>query len=569
MVHIMFSRTPRRVSIILVIFILLTTSVTIFSLSLETKAALKESVQDKLISVAAIAASEIDGDSFTRLQAGDENSVDFIRIRDQLHQVKEASPDIRFIYTMRIHGDAVEFVVDGDYGYEDEGAVIGTEYPQAGPELLAGFLGPSADKEFTSDQWGTVLSGYSPVRDNSGAVVGIVGVDMDSSTVTAKMNRINMILYLVGIIAMFFVTLGIIVIERRRVIDEHNVEASEKKYRLLFERAGDSIVMLEAEGEKRGKIIAANTAAADLHGYSVDEILKKSIVDLYPPESSDYLSDLVERLLNDEWLKVETLHIKKDGTVFPIEMNASLLDLGAKKYILTIERDITERKKAEHALQQVHKKLSLLNSVTFNDIQNAVFSLSGYLTLEKTNPENEIVKNYRSQEEESVRKILNSLNFAKSYQDLGVNPPQWQNVNQSFILGISHLDFSQINRTVKLDNLEIYADSLLERVFFTLADNVLHHGANATVVTLGYQLVRDGLLLSFEDNGKGVPDAIKEKIFERGYGKKQKGMELFLVREILSITGITIRETGTLGKGARFEIFVPKGAYRFPEEKRE
>jgi len=306
-----------------------------------------------------------------------------------------------------------------------------------------------------------------------------------------------------------------------------------------------------------------------LHGYSVDEILEKSIVDLYPPESSDYLSGLVERLLNDEWLKVETLHIRKDGTVFPLEMNASLLDLGAKKYILTIERDITERKKAEHALQQVHKKLSLLNSVTFNDIQNAVFSLSGYLTLEKTNPENEIVKNYRSQEEESVRKIINSLNFAKSYQDLGVNPPQWQNVNQSFIMGISHLDFSRINRTVKLDNLEIYADSLLERVFFTLADNVLHHGANATVVTLGYQLVRDGLLLSFEDNGKGVPEAIKEKIFERGYGKKQKGMELFLVREILSITGITIRETGTLGKGARFEIFVPNGAYRFPDEKRE
>jgi len=569
MVHIMFSGTPRRVSIILVIFILLTTSVTILSLSLETKAALKESVQDKLISVAAIAASEIDGDSFARLQAGDENSVDFIRIRDQLHQVKEASPDIRFIYTMRKQGDRVEFVVDGDYGYEDEGAVIGTEYPQAGPELLAGFLGPSADKEFTSDQWGTVLSGYSPVRNSAGAVVGIVGVDMDSSTVTAKMNRINMILYLVGIIAMFFVTLGIIVAERRRAIDEHNVEASEKKYRLLFERAGDSIVMLEAEGEKRGKIIAANTAAAELHGYSVDEILEKSIVDLYPPESSDYLSGLVERLLNDEWLKVETLHIRKDGTVFPLEMNASLLDLGAKKYILTIERDITERKKAEHALQQVHKKLSLLNSVTFNDIQNAVFSLSGYLTLEKTNPENEIVKNYRSQKEESVRKIINSLNFAKSYQDLGVNPPQWQNVNQSFIMGISHLDFSRINRTVKLDNLEIYADSLLERVFFTLADNVLHHGANATVVTLGYQLVRDGLLLSFEDNGKGVPEAIKEKIFERGYGNKQKGMELFLVREILSITGITIRETGTPGKGARFEIFVPNGAYRFPDEKRE
>ncbi|HUT39460.1 MAG TPA: ATP-binding protein, partial [Methanoregula sp.] len=78
----------------------------------------------------------------------------------------------------------------------------------------------------------------------------------------------------------------------------------------------------------------------------------------------------------------------------------------------------------------------------------------------------------------------------------------------------------------------------------------------------------DSLLLFFADNGNGIPDAIKEKIFERGYGK-QKGMELFLVREILSITGITIKETGTFGKGARFEMLVPKGAYRFPDEKKE
>jgi len=377
-----------------------------------------------------------------------------------------------------------------------------------------------------------------------------------------------MTLYLAGILAMIFITLGIIVVERRRAIDERTLEASEKKYRLLFERAGDSILILEVEGNNRGKIIAANASAAEMYGYTVDEMLTKSIVDLYPSGFTKDLLNMGEHLLNDAWVKDEVPHVKKDGMVFPVEINASLLDLGRKKYILTIERDITERKKAEHALQQVTKKLLLLNSVTFNDIQNAVFSLSGFITLEKTCPGEGAVKNYQDKEEEAVKKIQNSLTFAKSFQDLGVNPPQWQNVNHSFIMGISHLDFSSLSRTVKLDNLEIYADSLLERVFFTLADNVLNHAKTATGVTVGYQLAGDGLMLFFEDNGNGIPGAIKEKIFERGYGK-QRGMELFLVREILSITGITIQETGTLGKGARFEMCVPKGAYRFQDEKRE
>jgi PAS domain S-box-containing protein len=564
----MFSKTPRTVSIILVILLFLITGATIYSLSLETRSAIRVSVQEKLMSVAAITASDIDGDSFAQLQTGNENTPEFIRIRDKLHHIKEVTPDIYFIYTMRKNDTSIEFVVDGDYGYNNDAGRIGQKYPEAQKELLNGFLGLSADTEFTTDPWGTVLSGYAPIRDSAGTVVGVVGVDMDSSVVMSKLNSINLILYLSGILAMFFAAFAIIVVERRRTLDERNLEASEKKYRLLFERAGDSILMLEAEGDNRGKIIAANTAAAQMHGFSVDELLTKSISDLYPLESRKDLSELSDLLLRDEWIKDEVHHIRENGTIFPIEMNASLLDLGAKKYILTIERDITERKKAEHALRQVTKKLALLNSVTLNDIQNAVFSLSGFLTLEKNARVEEQAKKYLEKEEESVRKIIKSLAFAKSYQDLGINPPQWQNVNHSFILGISHLDFSSIRRTVNLDNLEIYADSLLERVFFTIADNVLRHAKTATEVRLGYQVVRDGMVIFFEDNGNGIPEAIKEKIFERGFGK-QKVMELFLVREILSITGITIKETGTFGKGTRFEMFVPKGAYRFMAEKRE
>jgi signal transduction histidine kinase len=70
----------------------------------------------------------------------------------------------------------------------------------------------------------------------------------------------------------------------------------------------------------------------------------------------------------------------------------------------------------------------------------------------------------------------------------------------------------------------------------------------------------------WKDNGIGIATDEKERIFERGFGKNT-GLGLFLVREILSLTGITITENGEPGKGARFEIVVPNGAYRSPDSK--
>lgn len=66
----------------------------------------------------------------------------------------------------------------------------------------------------------------------------------------------------------------------------------------------------------------------------------------------------------------------------------------------------------------------------------------------------------------------------------------------------------------------------------------------------------DDTKIVWEDNGTGIPDEEKEQIFHRGYGKNT-GLCLFLVREILSITGMMITETGSFGTGARFEIRVP------------
>ncbi len=218
--------------------------------------------------------------------------------------------------------------------------------------------------------------------------------------------------------------------------------------------------------------------------------------------------------------------------------------------------------KSEQALRQARKKLTYLNSLTSQDILNEIFSLSGYIELTKGAGCSESAKAYLGKGTEVLNAVESSLRFAKNYQDLGISPPVWQNVNYVVMNAVSHLDFSRISRTVNLDGLEIYADPLLEKVFDILMENIVRHATGATQVTLQYRENPDGITILVGDNGPGIPETEKENIFGWTYAMNG-GHGLFLAREILSITGISIRESGEPGKGARFEIMVPKAEYRF------
>jgi signal transduction histidine kinase len=112
-----------------------------------------------------------------------------------------------------------------------------------------------------------------------------------------------------------------------------------------------------------------------------------------------------------------------------------------------------------------------------------------------------------------------------------------------------------------------FADPLFNRVFYNLIDNALRYGGvGMTAIRVISQESDTGLTIVCEDDGLGTAPEDKKHLFTRGFGKNT-GLGLFLTREILSITGITITETGTPGTGARFEISVPEGAYRFTSVK--
>jgi len=194
--------------------------------------------------------------------------------------------------------------------------------------------------------------------------------------------------------------------------------------------------------------------------------------------------------------------------------------------------DITSLKQAEKALTTANKKLNLLTSITRHDILNQLTVVQGYLYLL------EEMKGDPDAQSESIRNakiasnsIARLISFTREYQQIGVKA------------------------------LLLFADPLFEKVFYNLIDNVVRHGGKVTTVRFSLEERAGDLIILSEDDGVGIPLAEKEKIFERGVGKNT-GFGLFLTREILSITCITITETGEPGKGARFEIVVPKGAYR-------
>jgi ABC-type amino acid transport substrate-binding protein len=243
--------------------------------------------------------------------------------------------------------------------------------------------------------------------------------------------------------------------------------------------------------------------------------------------------------------------------------------LAAYGQLIATEEELRENYhelgKIEQALRQARKKLSVLTTLTAQDLQNSIFSLSGYIELAKKAGCSETATAHLGKSETILHSIDATLRFSKNYQDLGISQPQWQNVSNVFLYAVSHLDLSRISRTMNLDGLEIYADPLLEKVFSSLMANVIRYATGATTISLTYQENPGNITILITDNGPGIPAADKEKIFERAYaGRSESG--LFLAREILSITGITIRETGTEGSGARFEIQVPEGAYRFPKK---
>jgi PAS domain S-box-containing protein len=263
-------------------------------------------------------------------------------------------------------------------------------------------------------------------------------------------------------------------------------------------------------------------------------------------DGRDHTQEIHEDILNGDFLV----------TASPLR-DASGIITGS----VHVLHDITEPKRAEKALQLAVKKLNMLSSITRHDILNQLMILGGYLAISKESVTGPEILGFIQKEEEAVTSIRRQIEFTRYYEDIGVNAPQWQEITETIRSSVAQLPVKGIIIEIMFSHQEIFADPLISKVFYNLIENSIRHGDHVTHIRFRFEETDTGAIITYEDDGIGVVAEDKERIFQRGFGK-HTGLGLFLTREILAITGITIRENGEPGVGVRFEIRVPRDMYR-------
>jgi PAS domain S-box-containing protein len=345
---------------------------------------------------------------------------------------------------------------------------------------------------------------------------------------------------------------------------EEAVRESELEFRSLFEDNPDAISLVGIDG----KVLNCNQAAARMALMDRKEIIGGTFSDMGVFSSDDLA--LFQRTITTMARGgkgspiVSSLH-RKDGSVKWVEMRASIVMRGGRPHaIQIIARDITERKRVEEALVQANRKLNLLSGITMHDIDNQMTVLSGSLVLlEQTPVGPKHVERLRVAEIASER-ISAMIQFTRTYKEIGINAPVWHEVRTLVAKSAAEVPMGPVRLINDVPaGLEVFVDSLILKVCYNLIENAVRYGDTITTIRFSVE-ERDGVhAIVCEDDGRGVSKAMKNKLFERGCGTEH-GLGLFLSREILAITSITLTEEGEPGKGARFVMTLPSSGVRGP-----
>jgi PAS domain-containing protein len=307
---------------------------------------------------------------------------------------------------------------------------------------------------------------------------------------------------------------------------------------------------------KDGKYTVWNKTSEHVFNLSASEVIGKTDKDLSSKEDATTIDEedkracidgifIINKKIVNRTLGPRTIHL----IIVPIFDSTHSL-----QYILGVGQDITE--------ESLKMKIDLLFSITRGDILDQLSVIVNYLERAQLKTSAESMQVFFEKTLESIESIRNQIKFVRSLQDLRGPSPVWLSVKKSFLNAVSLVSPGKVVVSMELDDFEVYADSLLSRVFYNLLANSIQHGQTHLIkIRLYSRLSGENLILTYEDNGMGIPTDEKEKIFEFGYGRGT-GFGLFLIRELLGYTDITITECGEPGKGAKFEIVVPKGKFR-------
>ncbi len=326
------------------------------------------------------------------------------------------------------------------------------------------------------------------------------------------------------------------------------------------------------------KITRFNHAFEHLTGYAADEVIGKRLDLLFPEESREESLCKIQRTLTEHWESVEIPILGRDGWVrIALWNSANIYDKDGKTLLATIAQgqDITERKQIEKKLNAAKMQAELYLDLMGHDINNMHQIALGYLELARDMQADGGGSEYLVRPIEVLQRSALLIQNVRKLQKLKEGVFQNQEVDVSKVLSDVHLEYDMVTQKTVTLNLNGYehcyvkANELLHDVFANLVSNAIKHTGDQADIVIDMDVVKDNgsgyCRVMIEDNGLGIPDDLKDQVFNRmrrGTTNVQgMGLGLYLVKSLVeSYYGqvwVEDRVHGDHTKGARFVVLLP------------
>jgi PAS domain S-box-containing protein len=385
---------------------------------------------------------------------------------------------------------------------------------------------------------------------------------------------------------------------QKEIEEREHVEAalreSEDKFRSIFEQATDGILIADTETKK---LIEANNAMRVILGYTHDEIVGLSIDDIHPKEDLPAIREGFEKQLRGEiTLMTEVPVLRKDGSVFYADINATPVTLGGMQCLCGIFRDITDKQKLEDQLRQAQKMESIgtLAGGIAHDFNNILTAIVGYghivlMKMAKDDPQRVNIEHMLEAGERAAQLTKSLLLFSRK-QISDRKPVDLNEIIRTVDKFLKRVIGEDVECRTSLfeEALPIFGDAhQIEQLLMNLATNARDAMSTGGIFTIATEQVRldeafitlhgygkPGIygLITISDTGKGMGAVTREHIFEPFFTTKEvgkgTGLGLAIVYGIIKQHEGFINVYSEPGQGTSFKIYLPLISAGVEEEKK-
>jgi PAS domain S-box-containing protein len=351
----------------------------------------------------------------------------------------------------------------------------------------------------------------------------------------------------------------------RDITERKKAEEIIQRSDLILQNSSDSIIVTDLSG----KITSWNNGAENIFGYRADEIIGEYITKIVKPEEKKEVAPgQLKKIKQGAMFSQQWEGIRKDGSSVWLFLTTKIIknEKNIPIAMVGFGKDMTEYRMAEEELRKrdkqkeiINQKLQVVGSLTRHDISNKLMAARANLfLLKKKAKNNPDIISYINSIEKSFDESSKIMEFSKFYEKIGAENPALTNVGTAFNEAVKLIHKRDVEIVNEAHQLVVLADSLLSQLFYNLIDNSLRHGKNVSKIQLSYVQRDMEIKLVYEDNGIGIPQENKLKIFSGKFTTGGSGLGLKLVKRMIEVYGWTITEEGIPGQGAKFIISIPK-----------